>query len=429
MKNSTLNLRLIAFSSVLLLNQFVFAQDDNEKRQKALKETNEQLQGVYERNLPNKKSSSVRNYSDEIRIARESAQKKENEIIQKQEEYEQIEKEYAAFIVKDRISHEERIEAIRKKQEPFIDFLATNLPNINAFDKLDWYNDHLFIMIEGPKVKKLNDKEVQELNYAAASTALTTFDAVKTTATYDELLSLLDEGKLLFHSTRTRIGYLNERFPAQTKATELFELNFLPYYYGANRSYLLPPEELNNFIDAPMYYPPTYFETGSRNEKKEISKRFVDLTNKYPKEGLLAAKNVRIHLNPFVSYAQLLGTTENTPEKIIQLKNDNYWRAIYSRNNTANLKEAFGWLNCQKDMYAKLKNLSPEDWLAMGSGVQTLSRLEAKFIIKGLLDGNEAIYNDKLSNKYKNLKKAEDMWNKQIDKEYKEEKRLERKNK
>ena len=425
MKHSILYLNLIIISFICSLSQIASAQTEHEKRQRVLKENTEQLNRVYENNLPNARGSSVRDLSGEIRAAREAFQKKENEIAQKQAEYEQFKESRAAYVAKNKLEHEARVEAIRKQQQPFMVYLGTELRNINIFDKADWYTDHLFMMIEGPKVAKLNYKEVKELNYATASTALTTFDAVKTTASYDGLVSLLNEGKLLFHSTRTRLAYLYERFPEQTKVTELFELSFLPIYYGANRPFLVPAEEIR-FSDAPMYYPPTYFETGSRNENKEIAERFVTLTNKYPKEGLAAAKNARTHLNPFISYAHLLNSDNGTSEKIIELKNENYWRAIHSHNNTAHLTEAFSWLNTHKSTYTRLKELTPEEWLDMGSGVYTLSGLQATFMIKGLLGGEPAPYYDYLSNKYKQLKKAVAIKDKEIDKEIKEENRLKR---
>ena len=206
----------------------------------------------------------------------------------------------------------------------------------------------------------------------------------------------------------------------------MLDLGFLPYYYGANRQFLEPAEETNNYYDAPMYYPPTYFETGNRNENKEIAERFVALTNKYPKEGLKAALEARRHLNPFVSYAQLLNSDNTPPEKIIELKNENYWRAIYSINNIEHLKEAFSWLNSQKDMKAKLEKLSPEEWLNMGNGIYTLYHLDVIFMIKGIFGGGEAGYHDILSNKYKNLKKAKAIKDKEIDQKNKEEEKLKR---
>ena len=430
MKNFKFYCKLITFSSVCLISPMVSAQDDLEIRKKAMKDSDERLQGVYERNLPNKKEASVvRNYPEEFRVIRENAQKKENEIAQKQAEYQRISEEYAAMLVEDKISHEKRVETINKQQQPFLNYLGSALPHINVFDKADWYTDRLFVLIEGPKVRKLNYREVKELNYSAATTALTTFDAVKTNATYEDLMALLDEGKLLFHSTRTRINYIYERFPEQTKATELFELNFLPYYYGANRSFVIPAEKINNFIDAPMYYPPTYFDTGSDKENIEITGRFVALTNKYPNEGLSAAKKARYHINPFVIFAQSLNSDKVAPEKITKLKNENYWRAIYCFNTEENLVEAFSWLNCQKDMYAKLKSLTPEDWLAMGSGIYTLKHLEAKFLIKGLLGGGEMKYWDDLSKKYKSINNAVTIMDKEIAKERKAKEKIERQNK
>lgn len=420
MRHSKLYNKLMVFSFLCMLSQMAFAQDENEKRQKALKENTEQLNRVYENNLPNKRGSSVGNVSEDIRIAREAAQKKENEIAKKQaeyEKYEQAKKDLAVYAAKDKIRHEEHVEAIRKQQQPFMNYLGTELRNINIFDKADWYTDHIFIVVEGPKVAKLNGKEVKELDYPAASTALTTFDAVKTKATYEELVSLLDEGKLLFHSTRTRIDYLYERFPEQTKATELFELDVLPYYYGANRSFLVPAEEINNYIDAPMYYPPTYFETGDRDENKEVAERFVFLTNKYPKEGLAATQNVRRHLNPFISYVHLLNSDNTSPEKIIELKNENYWRAIHSKNNIKYLTEAFEWLASQKNMNTKLKELSAEEWLDMGATAKTLASLHIKIYVK---------YGVTLNQIYKKLNKAKAIEDKEFDKQYKEKERLER---
>lgn len=428
MKFTRIFLKLLSIILVGLTYQTTSAQTDYEKRQKASKENEQQLNRVYQNNLPNSRGSSVKNgnISEDIRIARAAAQQKENEIAAKQAAYEQTKKDLAEYAEEDKIRHKQRVKAIVKEQQPFMNYLSAELLNINIFDKADWYTDHLFIMVEGPKVRKMRSAEVEKLNYAAASTALTTFDAVKKEAPYQELVSLLDEGKLLFHSTRTRIAFLYERFPEQTKATELFELNFLPFYFGANRSYMMPAEEIDNYIDAPMYYPSTYFETGSRTENSEIAERFVALTNKYPTEGVAAAKNARRHLNPFVIFLQLLNTDNQTPEKTIALKNENYWRAIHSKNTDKNLKEAFNWLNCQKEMYAKLKDLSPEGWLDMGSSVFTLQHLDATFMIKGLLGGEPAPYTDLLSKKYKNLKKAVAIKDKALDTERKEKEKLER---
>lgn len=428
MKKPTTNLQLSIYLLFFAAATAV-AQDANELRQRAAKINEAQLNRTYQNNLPNARGSSVRDVSADIRLAREAAQKQENEIAQKQAEYERIKVGYEAAVAAEKIRHEERVEAITKQQEPFLNYLGTQLRNISIFDKADWYTDHLFVMIEGPKVRKLNYAEVKELDYAAASTAITTFDAVNAKATYPELIALLDEGKLLFHSTRTRIASFYERFPEHTKETELFELTLLPYYYGANRSFLQPAEEIENYIDAPMYYPATYFETGSPNENREIAARFVALTDKYPEEGLAAAKNARAHLNPFISYAESLKSDSGTQEKIIALKNENYWRAIHTRNDKKHLAAAFGWLNAQKDMYDKLKSLNPEGWLGMGSGVYTLSHLSTTFMIKGLLGGDPAPYFDLLSNKYKNLKKAVAISDKELEKKRKAEDKLERQKK
>ena len=420
------NTQLLLPMYMLLFAANAFAQDANELRQRAAKINETQLNRTYENNLPNARGSSVRDVSADIRLAREAVQKQEYELAQKQAEYARIKEDYAAVVADNKIRHEERVEAIRKQQEPFMNYLGTQLLNISIFDKADWYTDHLFVMIEGPKVRKLNYAEVKELDYLAASTAINTFDAVKTTATYPELVALLDEGKLLFHSARNRIAFLYERFPQQTKETELFELTLLPYYYGANRPFLAPAEELENYIDAPMYYPPTYFETGSGKENKEIGARFAALTNKYPNEGLAAAKNARRHLNPFVLYAQSLNTDNGTSEQITALKNENYWRAVHTKNSKTHLTEAFNWLNTQKEMFDKLKNLSPEAWLDMGSGVLTLSHLSTTFMIKGLLGGDPVPYYDLLTNKYKNLKKAVAIQDKEIEKKIAADKKLER---
>ena len=428
MKKTNTPLQLLIYL-MLFATATAFAQDANELRQREAKINEAQLNRVYQNNLPNARGSSVRNVSEDIRLAREAVQKQEYELAQKQAEYARIKEDYDAVVAKDKIRHEQRVEAIRKQQQPFLNYLGTELPNISIFDKGDWYTDHLFVMIEGPKVTKLNYAEVNELDYLAASTAINTFDAVKTNGTYPELLALLDEGKLLFHSVRNRIAFLYERFPQQTKETELFELALLPYYYGANRPFLAPAEELENYIDAPMYYPPTYFETGSGKENKEIAARFVALTNKYPKEGLAAANNARRHLNPFVLYAQSLNTDNGTPEQIIALKNENYWRAVHTKNSKTHLTEAFNWLNTHKDMFDKLKNLSPEGWLDMGSGVYTLSHLNTTFMIKGLLGGDPVPYYDLLPNKYKNLKKAVAIKDKEIEKKRKEDEKLERQKK
>jgi len=75
-------------------------------------------------------------------------------------------------------------------------------------------------------------------------------------------------------------------------------------------------------------------------------------------------------------------------------------------------------------MYDKLKNLSPEGWLDMGSDVFTLAHLEATFLIKGLLGGEPAPYSDLLSNKYKNLKKAVALRDKEIEKKNAADKKL-----
>ncbi len=428
MKHSKIYISLIVSGLIYSLSQPAAAQTEHELRQKALKENTEQLNRVYQNNLPNARGSSVRDLSGEIRAAREAAEKEEKEIAKKQAEYEKSMQDYAEYLVTNKLQHEARVEAIRKQQQPFLTYLGKELPNINIYDKADWYTDHLFVMIEGPKVAKLNYKEVKELDYAGASTALSTFDAVKTTAPYDALITLLDEGKLLFHSTRTRLAYLYQRFPEQTQATEIFELNLLPQYYGANRPFLMPAKEIE-FSDAPMYYPPTCFETGSRIENKEVTERFVSLTNKYPAEGLAAAKNARGHLNPFFSYVQLLDSDNEAPDKILALKNENYWRAIHTYNSSAHLVEAFNWLNTQKNMYTKLKELSPEEWLQMGNGIYTLSNLRATFMIKGLLGGAAVPYYDFLFNKYKNIKKAVSIKDKQIDEENKAQKKLERQKK
>src|SRR5690349_3501197 len=50
-------IQVIMISLLSLTSNMALAQDDLEKRQKALRENNEQLNRVYENNLPNKKGS------------------------------------------------------------------------------------------------------------------------------------------------------------------------------------------------------------------------------------------------------------------------------------------------------------------------------------------------------------------------------------
>ncbi|RZK65403.1 MAG: hypothetical protein EOO85_28360 [Pedobacter sp.] len=83
-------------------------------------------------------------------------------------------------------------------------------------------------------------------------------------------------------------------------------------------------------------------------------------------------------------------------------------------------------MNTQKSTYTRLKELTPEEWLDMGNGVYTLSGLNTTFMIKGLLGGAPVPYYAYLINKYKNLKKAVAIRNKEIDKAIKEKHRLER---
>ena len=82
MKQSILYINLMIVGFICSLDQVAMAQSEHEIRQKALRENTEQLNRVYENNLPNARGSSVRDLSGEIRIAREAVQKKEAEIKQ-----------------------------------------------------------------------------------------------------------------------------------------------------------------------------------------------------------------------------------------------------------------------------------------------------------------------------------------------------------
>ncbi|RYE56485.1 MAG: hypothetical protein EOP48_07925, partial [Sphingobacteriales bacterium] len=72
MKYSTLYINLIVIGFIFASGQVASAQTDHEMRQKALRENTEQLNRVYENNLPNARGSSVRDLSGGIRAAREA---------------------------------------------------------------------------------------------------------------------------------------------------------------------------------------------------------------------------------------------------------------------------------------------------------------------------------------------------------------------
>jgi|GEM_PF-5601267 len=50
--------------------------------------------------------------------------------------------------------------------------------------------------------------EIKPLDYDGASIAINIFDAVKTTSSYEDLLTLVEEGRLLFHSARADSVYV-----------------------------------------------------------------------------------------------------------------------------------------------------------------------------------------------------------------------------
>lgn len=408
------------FTLTLCTTALAFSQTDYEKRQAQNKVDNERLNTTYTNNLPNKSGSNVRDVSQDIRIARENYQKKEYEYAKYQEEMSDMKAWMKNYEEQKKLDHAAHVEAVKNQQYPFLQYIRNKLPNVNLYDKVVWYDDHLFVNIEGPKPKYFSDHEATTQNFAGATTAIEVFQSVKETATFDDLAKLVFEGKLLFFTNNKNLNYLYTRFPERKADIELIELQLLPYFFGANRTYLEPIYDKDG-METAMYYPSSSFEIADKPEKQEMVDRFLELNKKYPQQGQEALKLFRRHLNPYMKYTQLMDRYTNN-QSTQDIKNEMYLKAIHTKLTGSDAKTAFGALVQNKEMHEKLKLLTVEDWRLMAEEQQgnmnDIWRVQIYLKNKGWIN---------LGNRYSNLEKARNLWDKEITKKVRQEMRDERK--
>lgn len=405
----------------LCTSALAFSQTDYEKRQAQNKVDNARLNTTYTNNLPNYSGSNVRDVSQDIRIAREAYQKQENEFAKRQQEMSDLRATMRAYEEQAKLDHVARVDAIDKQQYPFMVYLGSKLPNINLYDKVIWYGDQMFVNVEGPKPKYFYNEEATTQNFTGATTAIEVFQKVKETATFEDLANLLQEGKLLFLSNNENLKYLYTRFPERKADTERLELELLPYFFGANRSYLEPIYDEQG-MDTKMYYPSTSYEVSDKTKRKEMVDRFLELNNKYPQQGAEALKLFRRHLNPYIKYVQLMDAYANYDRTITEIQNEMYLKAIHSKITGSDAQTAFASLIQNKAIHEKLKQLTPEDWIMMAE--------EQQYSVGSIWDVQIYLKNKgwiNLGERYKNLDKAKTIWNKEITKKVRQEMRDERK--
>ena len=409
------------FTITLCTTALAFSQTDYEKRQAQNKVDNERLNTTYTNNLPNKSGSNVRDVSQDIRIARENYQKKEYEYAKYQEEMSDMKAWMKNYEEQKKLDHAAHVEAVKNQQYPFLQYIRNKLPNVNLYDKVIWYDDHLFVNIEGPKPKYFSNHEATTQNFAGATTAIEVFQTVKETATFDDLAKLVFEGKLLFFTNNKNLKYLYTRFPERKADIELIELQLLPYFFGANRTYLQPIYDKDG-MDTEMYYPSSSYEIADKPEKQEMVNRFLELNKKYPQQGEEALKLFRRHLNPYIKYVQLMDAYANYDRTITEIQNEMYLKAIHSKITGSDAQTAFASLIQNNAIHEKLKQLTPEDWIMMAE--------EQQYSVGSIWDVQIYLKNKgwiNLGERYKNLDKAKTIWNKEITKKVRQEMRDERK--
>ncbi|RZK65404.1 MAG: hypothetical protein EOO85_28365, partial [Pedobacter sp.] len=204
MKHLKIYIRLFMFSGLSLLNYLAYAQDEHEKRQKALKENTEQLNRVYENNLPNKKGSTYTALTpEEI----EASWKGGKTMTEKerynaaagplQTVYDEEKGDYvyvssrrsASFGVADTKILEELMHSVAEKKHLYLS------------DKIEWYKDVFFAT--AMNVYKVY--EIKPLDYDAASNAVLTFSQTNGNGSYQSLYDLVWKARILPLSARNMI--------------------------------------------------------------------------------------------------------------------------------------------------------------------------------------------------------------------------------
>ncbi|MBP6662641.1 MAG: hypothetical protein KA172_06110 [Paludibacter sp.] len=443
MKNSKTYTKLIVFSSLCLLSQMAFAQDEYEKRQKANKENEEHLNRVYENNLPNKKgtiysaltpaeieASWNRTKPTTAKESSGSAEKRiYNQLVfdeEKGEYYTPEEPQSVSFSVASEKMLDALMPALAEKKHLYLT------------DKLEWYKDTYFATAMNYYYPKL-----KLLDYDTASDAVLAFSATYNTAAYQSLYDLVWKARILPLSARNMILHLYQKFPEKQKETEMLELKQLPYFFGAARPYIHHRwGELKSYRINP--YPGSFYEysntpTAMRNE---ILERFIELANKYPEEGLVAAGFCRPHLNPFTLYAE---ANKNLTDA---QKEDLYWKAIHIKvalpgvdyensmektgyplggddNVFLLFRKPLTWLIEKRE--DRIKSLTPADWTEISDRTDASLRLINAVNISA---ERKYKYEDvMLYKKYKNFKTADDNYDKELEKRLKEREKKEKQEK
>jgi hypothetical protein len=418
-----------------------FAQDArqqaraNEERQAANKEFNEHLNRVYENNLPNKKGTT---YSA-LTPAEIEATWKGGKKMTETERYNAAtgplktvyDEEKGDYVY----VHSPRSIIIEAAESKMLDALMHSVAekkHLYLSDKIAWYKDAYF-------GAAMDIYEVKPLDYEAASDAVLAFTSTNGTASYQSLYDLVWKARILPMSARNMILFLYEKFPDQRANTELLELKQLPYFFGAGRPYLNHRwGDLKDYTNNP--YPGCFYEYTNTSPamRSEILQRFIELADKYPEEGLIAAGFCRSHINPFTLYAETnSGLTDAQKE-------DYYWKAIHIKRALPDvdyessiiktdyifldggndyvfllLKKPLTWLIEKRE--GRIKSLSPADWKEISDRTATFfgDIRMVRIFVKGKYFKEEVL----LTKKYKNFKIAYDNDKKEIHKKIEEQRK------
>jgi len=361
----------IFLATIFACIQQVKAQTDLEKRQQSNKTFDEHLNKVYENNLPNKKGATYTALTPAEIAASWKGGKTLNEKPQSTAENSSnrimIYNEYTEHY--DMPSEMSTI-GISEGNNKMLDQTMHKIASKNYLylpDKIDWYKDIYFATAMNSDMV-LQLKNIKTLDYDSASDAVLKFSEESSGKTYEQLIELIKKASILPMATRNMILYLYEKFPERKEQTELMELQQLPYFFGANRSYLFPVwRRLYEYTNNP--YPGSFYENMNAAPalRSEVLERFITLATKYPNEGLVTAGFCRPHLNPFTLYAE-------TKTNLNDLQKENlYWNALHIKRIQADceysdnrdmeyviLRKPLAWLiRYNKD---RLNALSAAEW-------------------------------------------------------------------
>lgn len=268
--------KLSLFYVIVTFTSSVFAQDDLEIRQKAMKDNNESLNTVYLNNLPNQKTVRAGSLSaDEL----EKVAEKLKRATQGNTNY--IDTRTDA----DKARVRREIDDSRYYQKKRDDEL------IKTYGEMAEENVKLgFTKNEGYRLARYatlptdgDTKGFDAVNNA--KNAFVLFNENFDIATYDELVALAQTFKLAGYSCIVSLRKIALRFPERSSEVDLLLLNQLPYFYG----YKDVTDKLINFEATPIA------------ENENVAKDFIRIFEQDP----IVTNNVAFQciMSPYESYA------------------------------------------------------------------------------------------------------------------------------